>query len=146
MNANLTSRSYRANHRHAAVLICVLACLAIATALSTAMVRKALTARREMQTQHQVCQAELLLTAGVQRALHQLQADAEYAGEMLDLSDLDSPSIDSAQVEIETTSSEESDERMIRVTAQLSTAGETVVRRTYRFSLDSIQSSNNTEE
>lgn len=71
----------RNQSRCGAVLICVLACLLVATSLVTAMAANALRFRREVRVQHQLRQTELLLDAGVLRAARLLRDSADYRGE-----------------------------------------------------------------
>ena len=64
-----------------ALLICVLVCLLVASAMVTATTRSALQSRRNVRLQHQMRQTELLLEAGVLRAASQLQRSDRYQGE-----------------------------------------------------------------
>jgi hypothetical protein len=67
--------------RDGALLICVLVCLLVASAMVTATTRSALQSRRNVRLQHQMRQTELLLDAGVLRAASQLQLSDDYEGE-----------------------------------------------------------------
>lgn len=124
--------------RQAAILVCVLVCLAVAITLVTSTVRTALGARRAMRTQHQVRQTELLLAAGVQRATRQLQATADYAGETWTLSPQAIPGAESALVKIDVAPAAEDSPRTVRVTARLSTGAHAVVQRSYIFPIDPL--------
>ena len=62
--------------RRGIVLIIVLACLAIASALLIIGVKLAVTSHRVAQTVSCMAQAELLVDSGIQRAAAQLAADA----------------------------------------------------------------------
>jgi hypothetical protein len=104
--------------------------------LSVSMVRDALQERRAMRTQHQVRQVELLLAAGIQRAIGQLQAVADYRGETWELGAEVIYPAESAQVEIEVSSAAESDSGKIRVTARISRGRHQVIQRSYRFPTD----------
>jgi Tfp pilus assembly protein PilV len=122
------------------VLVAVLVCLAIATALVTSTVRSALDGRRAMRTQHQLRQTELLLAAGVQRARRQWQATsadqaADYRGETWTLSPRVIPHVESAQVKIEITPAAEKALREVHVTARLLVAADKVIQRSTSFSI-----------
>lgn len=67
--------------RSGAVLIAVLVCLSIATAIATLTVRQSLDARRQGRVERQVRQTQYLLDAGIRRAIERLRADDRYAGE-----------------------------------------------------------------
>jgi type II secretory pathway pseudopilin PulG len=67
--------------RRGAVLIVAIVCLSIATAIAIAGVRHALMARRQARLDHQLRQTELLLDAGLRRAIKALSVDPEYQGE-----------------------------------------------------------------
>ena len=74
-----------ASSRRGAVLIVADACLSIATAIAIAGVRHALIARRQSRSDQQLRQTELLLDAGLRRAIKALSADPNYQGERWDL-------------------------------------------------------------
>lgn len=67
--------------RSGVVLICVLACLAIVSAILTMTCKSAIAARRETKLRAQLQQTELLLDAGVLRAAEQLRKSKGYSGE-----------------------------------------------------------------
>lgn len=67
--------------RRGAVLIVAIVCLSIATAIAIAGVRHALMARRQARLDQQLRQTELLLDAGLRRAIKALSVDPEYQGE-----------------------------------------------------------------
>lgn len=67
--------------RSGTVLICVLACLIVVTALIGSTTQAALRARNAARVQKQLRQTELLLEAGVLRAAQQLKRSADYDGE-----------------------------------------------------------------
>lgn len=67
--------------RTGAVLIAVLACLVITTAIAALTVRQSLEARRQGRVERQLRQTQYLLDAGIRRAAERLRADASYSGE-----------------------------------------------------------------
>lgn len=71
----------RPKPRGGALLICVLVCLLVASAMVTATTLSALQSRRNVRLQHQMRQTELLLDAGILRAVSQLQRSDVYEGE-----------------------------------------------------------------
>lgn len=73
-----TTPAYR---RTGAVLIGVLVCLSIATAIAALTVRHSLDARRQGRVERQVRQTQYLLDAGIRRATERLRADESYVGE-----------------------------------------------------------------
>ncbi len=75
----------QSSSRRGAVLIVAVACLSIATAIAIAGVRHALMARRQARSDQQLRQTELLLDAGLRRAIKALSADPNYQGERWDL-------------------------------------------------------------
>ena len=74
-------RMRRKQARSGALLICVLVCLLVSSAMVTATTLSALQSRRNVRLQHQMRQTELLLDAGVLRAASQLQRSNQYQGE-----------------------------------------------------------------
>ncbi len=102
-----TTRYYRKRHLHgardrqAAVLVCMLVCVAIATSLVAATLQSALRARRELRLQRQLRQTELLLTAGLERAVARLRADPAYQGETWELEPTTLPGNPPGSVRIE---------------------------------------------
>ena len=68
--------------RQGVVLVCVIACLVVASTLVGLAVQASLRGRREARLQLQLRQTELLCEAGVMRAVKRLQTStAGYAGE-----------------------------------------------------------------
>ena len=128
------------NPRGGALLICVLVCLLVASAMVTATTRSALQSRRNVRLQHQMRQTELLLDAGVLRAASQLQLSDDYEGETWRpkgaLDRFDNP-----LVEIRISSGEQQDDsRRVEVIASLGVSDDpkrtnaTLTRRTHTFS------------
>ncbi len=74
-------RSIRRQRRSGALIICVLVCMLVAVTLVGTAAQLALRSRREVRTQQQMLQTELLLDAGVLRAAQQLELSADYQGE-----------------------------------------------------------------
>ena len=128
--------------RGGALLICVLVCLLVASAMVTATTRSALQARRNVRLQRQMRQTELLLDAGVLRAARQLQLSGEYEGETWRPKDaLDR--FDNPLVEIRISAGEKKDNSSrVEVIAILGIPDDpqqinaTLTRRTHTFSIE----------
>lgn len=100
-------RKQRRTQRQASVLVCMLVCVSIATALVSTTLQSALRARRELRLQRQLQQTELLLTAGLERAVARLHSDAAYQGETWKLDPKTLPGLPPARVIIEVTTVDE---------------------------------------
>ena len=126
--------------RGAAMLVVVLTCLLVVSALVRAMSLSTVRERRILKKELQLRQTELLLDAGVLRAARQLEIDPEYQGESWQP---DSALQRFAKPRVEilvTTVAGDRLARSIRVVAQLSAAGEpqagsdfTITRRSHTF-------------
>ena len=99
-------RKQRRSQRQASVLVCMLVCVSIATALVTTTLQSALRARRELRLQRQLQQTELLLTAGLERAVAQLHSDTAYQGETWELDSKTLLNLPPAHVIIEVTAAD----------------------------------------
>jgi hypothetical protein len=128
----------RRSGRRASILICVLVCLAVATALVVQTTLSALRARRDVRTQSQLRQTELLLEAGVERAAQQLGANADYTGEIWSLSPQSIPGCNLVQIEIKVTPLDGDWPRRVEVVAQTSAGGPNVIQRSYTFPINDI--------
>lgn len=139
MRTPYKQRLPRRQGRHASILICVLVCLAVATALVVQTTRSALQGRRDALTQRHLRQTELLLEAGVERAAQRLGADVEYTGEIWSLSAESIPGCSLAQVEITVPSLDDGAwPRRVQVVASLSAGGPNVIQRSYTFPLNDL--------
>ena len=67
--------------RDGVILVCVIACLVVASVLVALAVQSSLRGRRESRLQLQLRQTELLCEAGVMRAAKQFQKSENFAGE-----------------------------------------------------------------
>ncbi len=67
--------------RRGLILICVIACLVVSSALIALTIQSSLRGRRESRIQLQLRQTELLCEAGVSRAAKQLEKSPAYLGE-----------------------------------------------------------------
>jgi len=92
----------RREARRGLVLVCVIACLIVSSALVALAVQSSLRGRREARLQLQLRQTELLCEAGVMRATKQFEKSESYAGEQW-LPELNLENYHDAVVEIEVT-------------------------------------------
>lgn len=67
--------------REGVILVCVLVCLSVSTAMVFAATRQSLEARRQGRIERQLRQTEWLLQAGIGRVAAELSKDIDYAGE-----------------------------------------------------------------
>jgi len=120
--------------RQASIVVCVLACMLVATALVVSATKAALQTRREVRTQHQLRQVELVLEAGIQRAARQLQDNTDYRGEIWKPSP--AATSDLAQVKIEVSSDE------VHVVASVPAGLPVTIQRSYSFPIKNHAISN----
>jgi Tfp pilus assembly protein PilX len=97
-NNNLIPR-----HRNGTVLVCVLVCVAVASALVVGATRSALRTHRQLRVQRQLRQTELLAEAAVERAIRQLGHNVQYRGETWELSPHALPEDEAASARIAVT-------------------------------------------
>ena len=71
----------RVRHRRGTVTVLVLLCLLVVVSLAGTMLQTALRARRQLQTERDFRQTELLLQAGLERAAYRLATEPDYHGE-----------------------------------------------------------------
>ncbi|MGN6545784.1 MAG: hypothetical protein ACTHK7_12095 [Aureliella sp.] len=143
------------------VLICVLACLIVVTALIGSTTQAALRARNAARIEKQVRQGELLLEAGVLRAAQQLKKSADYEGEQWrprllaarqDSTETgahdDESSSPEAAVDIRVTPSDDPSTRKVEVIARLQSpaAGPSAIQRSHRFTFKSSPTSSSEKQ
>lgn len=131
----------RKQARSGALLICVLVCLLVSSAMVTATTRSALQSRRNVRLQHQMRQTELLLDAGVLRAASQLQRSDRYQGETWrpdsEWIPFDDPLVEIRILRVEKTD----DSTRVEVVATLGTQGDlkrshaSLTKRSHTFSI-----------
>jgi type II secretory pathway component PulK len=104
--------------RRGAVLVVVLVCLAIATALMGSMLRSAAARHRTLRLEQRRIQAEWLATSALDRAAARLAADADYSGEVWNVPAESLGGADGGVVQIEVRPmTEEPNDRLVRVRA-----------------------------
>ena len=139
----------RQQRRGAAMMVLVLTCLLVITALAGSMTAATLRSRRAVRSEHQLRQSELLLEAGVLRAASQLQNDPAYSGETWQpaatVGRFSHPLVD-IQV---TAATDDQTARLVEVTASLGTgvdasdrSGFPLTRRSHTFRFTASSSPN----
>jgi type II secretory pathway component PulK len=125
--------------RQGSVLVCVIACMIVVTAIAATSIQATLRTRRETKVELQVMQAELLCQAGISRARTQLESNSDYDGERW------APSMDAgerqrATIDITVSHTSESG-REVLVNASLNSNDSLLptIRRSYRFEIKNLQ-------
>ena len=135
----IQSRTQSVVHdRQASILVCVLVAMAVAMALVVATVQSALQARREVRTQRDLRQMELVLEAGILRATRNLDSNADYGGETWTLSPSANTGFDSVRVEIEVTAQDGPEPRQVQAIARYPATGPTIIQRSYAFPINRV--------
>lgn len=116
------NRCYKAP-RSGTIIVCVLTCLAICTALGALSIQSALQGRREVRLQRQLRQTELLCEAGVLRAMQQAACSDDYRVEQWRPELNNEPYFD-AQVDIKVSTQDDSTTRAITVVARLDSSSD----------------------
>lgn len=131
--------------RCGAVLICVLACMLIATSIAATSLYSSLRMRREAKSSFREQQTEWLLKAGVERARANIEKDPNYLGEQWDVPEsilkIAAGRVTIATVEEPPFSSDQTQEnlRWLKVTAQLISSNEpdtALFQSSYRLSYE----------
>lgn len=73
--------------RNGLVLIAALVCLVVSMAIVGTMLKAAIAARRQLHTERDLRQTELLLQAGFERAAFQLASNTAFSGDTWNLAD-----------------------------------------------------------
>jgi type II secretory pathway component PulK len=120
INSRWTER-YQGRTRRGTILICVLACLVITSAMIAGTIQTVLRDRREVRLERQLRQTELLCEAGVLRASQKLKMSDDYHGETW-APKLNSELWDTASVEIRVTVADDSSDQRVEVVAKLGSA------------------------
>lgn len=137
MNARLPNPSHKASNRRrrASVLAAALVCLVVVMAILGQMLLTVALAGRQLHVERNRRQCELLLEAGIARAVHRRTQDAEYSGETWTIPSEDMLGLGDGQVTIEFT--EEEDRPALRVVAEYPAGSEQSVCRSQTLTLPS---------
>ena len=123
--------------RRGAVLVAALTCLLIVVALLGAMLLAALRTSRQLSVERDLRQCDLLLQAGIDRALLKASVAADYRGETWDLPGESIVKSAAGRVTIVVAPSEGNSSSQINVTAEYRLGGDTSIRRSRRFAFSS---------
>jgi hypothetical protein len=115
------------------VLIAALVCLSIVVAVVGSMLQGTLRARRQLHAQRDLRQTELLLQAGVDRALFRLLNNADYRGETWKLPAKAIVGSLGGQVTIEATRDSLEQPWRVRVVAEYGQGHHSSIRRSHPF-------------
>lgn len=129
------SESHRRSRKRGAVLVCVIACLAVAMLLLAGMLKRTLLTMRQIRTERQLRQTEWLVQAGVERAAFRLASDVEYTGEAWSLSAEEIVGTDPGRVNI-SVRRDSTDRASVQVVAEFPSGRVTSIRRTRAFLID----------
>ncbi len=132
-------RSHR--DRSGAVLICVLTCLLVVSGLAVAMLKSALQARQAVRLERHRAQAELLLEAGILRAVDKLSHDAEYRGEVWELPAATLSTAEPVRVEIDLATTSDEASAAVSIVVQYPAATALSIRRSYNFPVSNVTGS-----
>ncbi len=120
-----------------AILVVVLVCLAVATAISVVVVRQIATERHAVQMNHRSLQALWLAEGGIERAVARLAADPKYTGETWTIPANELAADDSGVVKIHVeTIAGESERRSVRVEADYTDAPDRHCRQVKQIVVD----------
>ena len=131
----------QSNTREGLVLVCVIACLVVTSALVALAVQSSLRGRRESRLQLQLRQTELLCEAGVLRAATRLGASENYAGEQwhpeLDIENYHHAVVDIEVKEVDQNTSPSVSAKKVTVIARLDSYldQDGPMQRTHRFTV-----------
>jgi hypothetical protein len=134
----MTLRSYQRagrNRRSGAVLVAALVCLLIVMGILGAMLQGALRERRQLHRERDLRQTELLLRAGVERAVFRLVSDSDYRGETWNVPAEEIVGSGSARVTIEVSRPANEPGSQISVVAEYPAGNETSIRRSDTFTV-----------
>ena len=120
-----------AGFRRGGVMVMVLACMAVATAIGMAMLRSATAGQRSLRTERQLRQVERLLVAAADIAATRQAGGERVEGEIL-LEPADLAGAGSARI---TLAADPADPRQIQVVVEHPLEGPVTVRRTRSFVL-----------
>jgi len=111
------------------VLVAALVCLAIVMALIGGMLLSALRTGRQLHTERDLRQCELLLAAGITRVANQTANVANYRGETWQLSADQIIGTAPGEVTIEVIAESAANQRQLHITAEYPLGSETSIRR-----------------
>ena len=128
-------KSQRHPRKRGAVLVCVIACLAVAALLLAGMLKRTLLTMRQIRTERHVRQTEWLVQAGAERAAFRLASDEEYTGELWSLAADAIVGTDPGVVSI-SVNGDSTDRASVQVVTEYPSGSAASIRRTREFLID----------
>ena len=122
-------------HRRGLMIIAALVCLLVVTSLVGSMLKNALRARRELHTERDRRQAELLIEAGASRAAARLASSPAFRGDTWELPAADIVGQGGGRVTTEITSKENQATLQLRVAVEYPIDRDFPIRRSQTFNL-----------
>jgi type II secretory pathway component PulK len=129
------NRKASTTKRQGAVLVVAMVCLLVITAIIGTMIRGTLRNHRQLRSEKDRRQAELLLDAGVSRASKRLAADPDYRKETWSLPPDAISGAGEGRVIIELTGTEAQESLTARISAEYPVGNEHSVRRSRTIQL-----------
>ena len=129
MSKQIAHRLRQSHRRSGIVLIAALVCLLILTSIIGTMLQTSLRSRRQLRSQRDLIQCELLLKAGVDRAAFRLSGASDYEGETWDVPAEDIVGSGGGKVTIEASRKSDDEPWNVRVAAEYPVGSERSIRR-----------------
>ena len=111
------------------ILFAALICLLVVMSMVAAMLKSALSARRQIRVERNLRQTELLLHAGAERAAFRLSHDDIYHGETWSIPAAELSGQDAGQVEIQASQDSETTKWRVHLVAEYPFGSERSIRR-----------------
>jgi hypothetical protein len=133
--------SFNRRRQQGSVLIAAIVCLAIIVAIICSMLVGALSATRQLRTERDLRQCELLLQAATERATHRLATERNYRGETWNVSAYKIIGAADGKATIEISSDRHATTQKLAIIAEYPAGSETSIRRSRIFSIPNKQTS-----
>ena len=121
--------------RRGTILIVALLCLLVIMSLLGTMLLAALQSARQLHAERDLRQCELLLQAGVERALTQLAEQPDYKGQTYDLTAAEIINQGTGRITIAVTPATENTSAQLQIAAEYPAESEFAVRRSRTLSI-----------
>jgi hypothetical protein len=121
------------HHRSGLMIVAALVCLLVVTSIVGSMLKGALRARRELHTERDRRQTELLIDAGADRAVARLAAELDFRGDTWEILSTAIVGRGGGRVTTEISLSTDQQFRRVRVVAEYPLGGDFPIRRSRTF-------------
>jgi hypothetical protein len=125
----------RRSDRRGAILAVAMLCLLVVIGLLGSMLQNAVRSRRQLHSERDLRQTQLLLEAGLNRAAGAARRSAEYRGETWTVPAAEILGHGDGRVVIEAASGNDAESRQFKVTAEYPVGSELSVRRSRTFTV-----------